>query len=259
MGGAAITYIEKTDSTMLEARRRAAGGAASGEVVWAGEQTAGRGRTAGRRWEAGPGDGLLFTIIYRRADLSSVMAGRPLTVLPLLCGLAVLEAVSELLGACGPDAELRIKWPNDVLAGGRKISGILCESSGDFVYAGIGINLNQTGFPPGLRRPAVSLRQLLNRDSRISLEEGRKIIETVRTRIDACLTDPAWRERLSPRLFRFGEEVVMRSGLPEELAAEREGGAEDLTGVIRGVGRSGALVLDTADGLMEIVSGELVV
>ncbi len=234
---------------MLEAHRIAESGAASGSVVWAGHQTAGRGRIAERRWDSRPGDGLLFTVIFTKSDIAERMKGRPFTLLPLLCGLAVSEAAERFLGK---GADVRIKWPNDVLSSGRKLSGILCEASGDFVYAGIGINLNQTRFPDDFRRPACSVRQLSG-GSLISEGEGRRLLELVIAFLNSALENVFWLRDIEKRLYRIGEIVRMKPGLPEELAVE----AEVIEGRLSGLDSTGALLIKTAAGTKSVISGEL--
>ena len=73
--------------------------------------------------------------------------------MPLAVGLAVVKGVAPHV----PGAVLALKWPNDVLIGGRKVAGILCERSGDVVVAGIGINVASRKFPPGLEGRAAAL------------------------------------------------------------------------------------------------------
>ena len=115
--GAPIYYQAETDSTMLDAAFLVSRGTPSGTVVVAGFQHAGRGRYAERKWVSKPGDGLLFTLI-----LDSEFLETALELTPLLVGLGVALYVEER--ARRP---CLIKWPNDVLADGGKISGILCE------------------------------------------------------------------------------------------------------------------------------------
>jgi BirA family biotin operon repressor/biotin-[acetyl-CoA-carboxylase] ligase len=111
-----------------------------GSVVVADHQTAGRGRLS-HRWEAPPGTSLL---------VSFVLAPHPL--LSLAAGVAAAEA-------CGKD--VRLKWPNDLLLGGRKVGGILVESSASKAVCGIGINL--TWAPEGAAQLDESRDQLLDR------------------------------------------------------------------------------------------------
>lgn len=104
-----------------------------GAVAVAEEQSEGRGRL-GRSWHAPAGTSLLFSILLRPAVESS-----RLPELTLVAGGAVAEAIAELTGV-----EPAIKFPNDVLIGGRKVAGILAESSEGRVVLGVGINVNQT-------------------------------------------------------------------------------------------------------------------
>jgi len=171
--------------------------------------------------------------------------------------LAVAEAVGRFLGERGSasDAALRIKWPNDVLADGRKLCGILCEASGDFVYAGIGINLNQTEFSQELRRPAASIRQLLPDGRRVGLEGSKALLELVIRNLDAAFREPAWKERLESKLYKYREIVRMKPGLPEEIAEE----PEVIEGRLAGINASGALLVETPSGTIPVLSGELLI
>ena len=132
----AVEYYSIVDSTMV-----AASGRALGTIVIADEQTAGRGRH-GRSWHSEPGAGIYVSIVLQ-----------PTPVLPLALGLATAEAIATATGiACD------LRWPNDVMAGGRKLAGILVELVSDLAIGGIGINVNQSAFPPDLAGEATSLR-----------------------------------------------------------------------------------------------------
>lgn len=141
-------YRPLTDSTQNLALRAAAEGAPAGAVFLAEEQTAGRGRQ-GARWHSPAGRSLLLSVLLRppRAAAGSGM-------LPLGTALAVCRAL-EGMGAVDP----AVKWPNDVLLGGRKVSGILVETRGAAAVVGIGINVLQepSDFPPGVAGCATSL------------------------------------------------------------------------------------------------------
>ena len=135
--GARVLEYGMVDSTMDVARAAAVGGAPHGTVVRAETQRVGRGRFS-RRWESNPEDSLLVSIVLRMPPLPIDAA------LSVAGSLAVRDTVAEMLGVdCG------IKWPNDVLVGGKKISGVLVESQitvgGDgFAILGIGLNVNLT-------------------------------------------------------------------------------------------------------------------
>ncbi len=121
-----------------------------GAVAVCEEQTGGRGRL-GRSWEAPPGTAILCSILLRPP------ATRPIPELALVAGLATTLAVEAELGR-----EAGIKWPNDVLVGGRKVAGILAEARGSVVVLGIGLNVGQAEgeLPDTGRTPAASLFSL---------------------------------------------------------------------------------------------------
>jgi len=150
-----IIRLDRCESTMDAARVLAEEGAEDGTVVVADEQTSGRG-TKGRLWISPPRVGLYMTYILKPGEEEAL----DLALLPLASGLAGQEALLAL-GV----AEARLKWPNDLVAGRRKLGGILCESvfrnaRPSFALIGVGLNLNQTekDFPPELRPEATSVR-----------------------------------------------------------------------------------------------------
>ena len=136
---------ETTASTNADARA-----GRPGDVFVAEFQTAGRGRLD-HEWHAARGENLTFSAVLDAADAPPA----EVATLPLVVGLAVARYVSSLLGGA---ADVSVKWPNDVLVGGRKICGILCERNGDAVIAGVGLNVNQTDFPAEIAVRATSLR-----------------------------------------------------------------------------------------------------
>ena len=145
--------LAKTSSTNDVARKQARQGAQGGFVVAASHQTAGRGRL-GRGWESPPDRGLYVSILLR-PDLPMTEAGK-LTILSSVAAVDAIEAVSGL--------RPQIKWPNDIVAGKRKLAGVLIETErkgGRLLFAVIGIGLNvrqEAGdFSPEVRRLATSL------------------------------------------------------------------------------------------------------
>ncbi len=137
-----IFYFDTVDSTNAQAKALALSG--HGEcAIWAGEQTAGRGRLS-RAWASPPGAGLWQTQLLRPQNLPAEMAGGAVFV----AALAMAEALSEF-------AEVGIKWPNDLVLNGKKLTGILAEAgfSGvrcDWLALGVGVNLLQPSFPEEL-------------------------------------------------------------------------------------------------------------
>ncbi|MDB4914450.1 MAG: biotin/acetyl-CoA-carboxylase ligase [Gemmatimonadetes bacterium] len=138
-GLAAVHAYDAVGST-LDVAHRLAPGAASGTLVLAHEQTAGRGRH-GHRWSSAPGAGVWLTLIERPVDV------RSLDVMALRCGLHAAEALDTL--APGP---ISVKWPNDLYVRDRKLAGILIETrwrgtSPEWVAIGFGLNVTQPDVP----------------------------------------------------------------------------------------------------------------
>lgn len=154
--GRQMLHFARVGSTNEVARRLAAQGAPEGLLVWAEEQTAGRGRM-GRRWEAPRGSSLLVSLLLR-----PYLSPERAFLLSALASLAVAEAVEVETGL-----RCELKWPNDVLVNGRKCCGILVELEGKghrIAYAVIGWGLNvNLRFEGPLAERATSLAQELGR------------------------------------------------------------------------------------------------
>ncbi len=138
-------------STNVALREMAAEGAPEGLTIVADEQTAGRGRH-GRSWNSPAGAGFYGSFLFRPR-----LAAREVQTLTFVAAVAVAESL-DALGA----PEVAIKWPNDVLARGRKVSGILTEASlvetrVEWAVVGIGVNLTSAAIPPDLVDRATSL------------------------------------------------------------------------------------------------------
>jgi BirA family biotin operon repressor/biotin-[acetyl-CoA-carboxylase] ligase len=147
----ALEWHAVCSSTNAMAAKAAARGVREIYAVVAGEQTAGRGRL-GRAWHAPPGTSLTCSLVLRPPAASAV-----LSLLPLLTGLALVEAVEILR----PGTDAALKWPNDLLLEGRKAAGILVESACEgAVIIGIGVNVDWRGVerPPG-RPDAISIAE----------------------------------------------------------------------------------------------------
>lgn len=127
-----VVRLKTTTSTMADAALLARQGAPHGTWVLADSQTAGQGRH-GRSWHS-PMSGLYATAILRPE--------RTLPLLTLALGLAAAQALEETAGVL-PD----LRWPNDLMIANRKLGGILTAMEGVAVLAGIGINLQDTGYP----------------------------------------------------------------------------------------------------------------
>lgn len=152
-GRQGIAYFPQTDSTNLRARQLAAEGAPEGTLVVAETQLQGRGRR-GRGWHSPAGEGIYASLILRPR-----IQPQEATQLVLLAAVAVAEAL-----LASAELPFTIKWPNDILVGGKKIAGILLEMSleterVDHVVIGLGLNVNPPagGLPPELAGIATSL------------------------------------------------------------------------------------------------------
>ena len=138
--GISVDVIQELDSTNAELLRRAASGpVASGAVVVAEQQTAGRGRR-GREWVSPFGKNLYFSLLWNFSAGAASLDG-----LSLVVGISVVEALESL----GVD-DAALKWPNDVLLGDKKLAGVLLEIAGDatglcHVVIGVGLNVNMRG------------------------------------------------------------------------------------------------------------------
>ena len=154
--GHTIHFYEETDSTNTRAREAGRDGAPEGTLFIAERQTAGRGRL-GRTWESPPRRNLYLSVLLRPPVALEIVPQ-----LTLVAGLSTAEAVREWVPRAG------IKWPNDVLIDGRKVSGILTEMEASqgrvaFVVVGIGVNLNLRAeeLPPELRDRAAGVGEFL--------------------------------------------------------------------------------------------------
>jgi BirA family transcriptional regulator, biotin operon repressor / biotin---[acetyl-CoA-carboxylase] ligase len=212
-------HYRRIGSTNARARELAGAGAPHGTLVTAAEQSAGRGRQ-GRTWAAAAGRALLCSVVVRD----------PPSLLPLAAGVAVAEVV-------GPEAQ--IKWPNDVLAAGRKVAGILVEGRPQEGWAVVGIGLNVAlrleDFPDELRATAGTL----------GLEP-----DAIEPTLDALLG------RLEHWLARDAAAVLDAVRERDALLGRpvRWGGGH---GVGAGVDAGGRLVVRTDDGPVALDAGEV--
>lgn len=240
--GRPIYYYPSIDTTMRRAAELAEQGEPAGAVVIAEEQTAGRGRL-GRSWVSEPEVGLYFSLILRPA-----LAAADAAVVTLALGLAVSRAIRQVTGiACD------LRWPNDVLAGGRKCGGILTDMAADgetvrYILAGIGVNVNQANLPSELAETATSLRletgceysreallmevlKEIDRYIQILVERGPRAIVELFTRASS---------------YAQGKRVVVSNGNNE------------IAGATAGLTPAGTLLLKREDGTIEpILAGSV--
>ncbi len=230
--GAPRRHFRVTDSTNERARELAVAGAASGTLVTAAEQTAGRGRR-GRQWTAPAGKAVLCSAVLSPLDARHAL-------LPLAAPLAVCQAAESLA-----PVQCRVKWPNDVWVGERKLAGILIEAQPpDWAVIGIGLNVSiePDEFPADLRQPATSVGH------GVRTEEA---LAAVCDRLDEWVG--ADRDRI---LAEFRERDALRG---REIGWVGAGGeSQEGAGVADGIDDRGNLLVVSIDGeRLSIGSGEV--
>lgn len=241
--GKQIKLLDRTVSTQEDARELAEAGAPEGTLVISEEQTGGRGRM-GRKFHSPRGKGIWMSLILRPKQ--------PLHLtqqLTLLTGVAVCRAIGKSAGV-----QTQIKWPNDILYQGKKVCGILLESTAEdgrirYCVAGIGIsvNLKETDFPEELRSVATSVRMaggnVVNRTELIQtiMQEMEVLYELYNEQGFEPIAS-AW-EALSGTV---GREVRVQSG------------QGDFTGTATGLNKDGALMVRSDAGeTVPVYSGEI--
>lgn len=220
-----IHHKSVTDSTNIDARA-----GRHGDVFTADFQTCGRGRLD-HKWLSAPGENLIMSVVL---DVDGVPPDEAAT-LPLVVGLAVADGLRGIA-----QSDLALKWPNDILADSKKLSGILCERHGDCVVAGIGVNVNQTEFSAEIAARATSLAVLCG---------GRDTIDV------ACIRDSVlqvlasrygeWRERGFASLL---PEIARIDALKGRWVSIMQTDADEspVTGVCGGIAEDGSLLVGGA-------------
>ena len=235
--GTRIAAHGELDSTNSEARRLAQAGEQGPLWITAERQTAGRGRR-GRVWNSGQGN--LAATLLLRPEAPAAIIGQ--------LSFAAALAVAEMAAHFAPQAAITVKWPNDVLAEGRKLAGILLEvgPAPKGIWLAIGIGVNLASFPQGTEFPATSLAQLgiapPSADAALSvlaarfahwyalwMSEGFEIVRA------------AWLAQAG------GLGLPIRARLPHEI---REG-------VFEGIDSAGALLLNEQGRVSAIAAGEV--
>lgn len=237
--GTEIIVMKSVDSTNNEIKRRASNGAPSGLIIAAETQTAGKGRF-GRSWESSK-DGLYFTALIR-PELPPV----EIPSVTLASGYAVCLAIRKYTGC-----DAKIKWPNDIIIGRKKICGILTEMAAqsdrlDYVAIGIGINVNNTVFADEIKHKATSL----------FLETGKKIDRTdffaeVINSLDKIIKSFL----VSVSAEYINEFKKLCATLGQSVSVERNGNL--IKGVARDITPNGELIIDCGNETITVNSGEI--
>lgn len=232
-GGEPLWFTE-VGSTSDVALTLAERGASEGRLVIANAQSAGRGRL-GRAWASPAGAGLYVSAVLRPLP-------HAVPLLTIAAGLAVAEGIQAATGLSP-----RLKWPNDIYVGDRKLAGMLAEGGTDVVILGIGINVLPAAYPPEIAARATSLEGELGR----AVDRGLLLAEclaSLATRYNALQHDDmdaildAWRQRAAPtlgRTVRWDAAGLAREGVAENIDA------------------TGALIVRTTTGSVRLISGEV--
>ena len=239
--GCRLMYFPETGSTNIDAKKAAEEGAPEGTLVVTDCQNTGRGRR-GRSWASPKGCNLYFTLLLR-PDCKPEQA----CMLTLVMALATAEAVEELGINAG------IKWPNDIVAHGKKVCGILTEMSAEpdyihYVVIGCGINVNQMDFPEEIRATATSLAlEKGERNTRSALllsimEHFERAYDKFRETWDLTALLPAYHSYLLNKDARV--RVLDPKG--------------EFCGTARGINEAGELLVEKEDGeLARVYAGEV--
>lgn len=230
--GHPVTFYEVLDSTNLRAKLDAEKGAPQGALVVADMQTAGRGRR-GRSWSSPAGTNAYFTLILK-PDFEPDKA----SMLTLVMAMAVAEGIREICGLVA-----RIKWPNDIVIGGKKVCGMLTELSVQQEYiqhvvVGAGINVGIQEFPPEIADTAACLEKECGRKvPRVQLiVHIMKAFEKYYEKFMETLDFSVLKEAYDNLLVNCGREVCVLDPKGE------------YTGISRGINSAGELLVELPDG-----------
>ena len=230
-----IIHLETVSSTMDAARELIPQGPEDGTVVYADYQEQGRGRVQGRRWECPKGESLLATFLFKTGHIPFQLSS-----FPLYAGYVTARCLKRLY-----NIECQVKWPNDVLVDGAKISGIYCECIESYISCGIGINLLQKQFNPTYRRKACSVKSVsgIEADRELLLKEMVKEFQLNFENMD-------WIKDFQSILYKNNEKITILDGLADS--------ATPVSGILSGIGEYGQLCLKLPDGTVkEIFAGEI--
>lgn len=239
--GHPVVYYDALPSTNLQAKLDAENGAEEGTLIVADMQTAGRGRK-GRAWSSPGGTNVYFTLILKPDYAAETASG-----VTLAMGIAAAEGIRQ---TCGVKAE--IKWPNDIVVGGRKVCGILAEMSVErefvhYIVIGVGINVGIQEFPAEIAETAASL----NRESGRQVSRSQLIVNVMK--VFEEVYEVFRKDGMSGLWERYNSMLVNKDREVRVLDPEGE-----FQGISRGINEKGELLVEREDGkLVEVYAGEV--
>ena len=239
--GCKLFYYEETESTNNDVKRLMAEGEPHGVLAVAEKQTAGKGRR-GRTWISDEGCNI-FMSLGLKPEISPDKA----SMLTLVMAMAVNDAICELTGL-----NSQIKWPNDIVVNHKKVCGILTEMEVEamqirYVVIGVGINVNQTGFPEEIKETATSL--FLETAHSVNRQ---KLMETIMR----CF------EKYYALFLKTGDLTLLKDAYEEKLVnldakvkvLDPRG---DYEGIAKGIDNGGQLLVSTEQGIKAVYAGEV--
>ena len=240
--GKEIVYKEITKSTNSDVRRMAEDGADNGLLVVADSQTQGKGRR-GRTWESPKGENLYFSMLLK-PDLAPDKA----SMLTLVAAYSVARVIREKTGL-----DAKIKWPNDIVVGKKKVCGILTEMNmeRDYIHhivVGIGINVNAQKIPLEIQEMATSLK----------LEKGElvsraNLLSDILLQFEKDYLSFLAAEDLQPFVDEYNQMLVNKGSLVKVLDPKGE-----FSGIAGGIDKEGMLIVFKEDGQIEkVYAGEV--
>lgn len=230
-----IIHLESVSSTMDAARALLPQHPEDGTAVYADYQEQGRGRVQGRRWVCQKGESLLATFLFKTESIAF-----PIPAFPLYAGYITAKCLKKLYGI-----ECRVKWPNDVLVDGAKISGIYCECIDSYISCGIGINLLQEKFDTSYRRKACSVKSVSG-----VVADREELLKKMIKEFILNLKNICWIKDFQNILYKNNEKITVLDGLADS--------GTSVTGVLSGIGEYGQMLIKLPDGkIKEIFTGEI--
>lgn len=231
-----LVYLDETDSTNEEVRRRRDTNPGDGLVVIAKRQNDGRGRR-GRSWESPEGN--LFLSVRLKGSV------RGMADTALLSFVAAV-ALSDTFAGLAPDLDIALKWPNDVLVSGAKVSGVLLETDDPWVILGIGVNVLHCPKSVGVGYPVTSLSEQGIVASRSDVASF--LCHALYNRVQE------WREKGFEAIRRVWK--ARACGLAAPVVARFQNG-RSLSGIFYDLDTDGALVLQNETGEHRVLAADI--
>lgn len=235
-----IEYRNEMESTNEEAKKLASKGCDDGLLVICNNQTKGKGRL-GRSWQAEKNKGIYMSMV-----LYPPILPMDIPEITLVTGIAVMRGVKSATGL-----ETKIKWPNDIIVGGKKLAGILCEMSAEmekvnYVVIGIGINANNEKFSDEISEKATS----------VYIETGKKfrrcdIINSFLKEFKKCYNEFI-KNGFAPFVNEYNDNCA---NIGREV--KTVGGRTEYRGKAKGVNEKGELIIECENGDAAVMAGEV--